>query len=253
MENDIFIGIATQKKLEMNFDDCYKPIIVGADCHNIKIDNYCEDNNGLNISKFNTMFCELTALYWMRHNVEAQYYGLVHYRRFFGKKNPLTFLEISEYLKKNDVILPKKRSYYVESLYSHYSHTHYAIHLEVTREIISSLCPSYLTEFDKLKKRKSAHMFNMLIMKKGLFHSYCDWLFPILFELEKRIDVSNYDSFQKRYLGRISELLFDVWLNFNKIKYSEVKVFFAGKSNVVKKIIRFLKSFILRRKYEKSA
>ena len=52
-------------------------------------------------------------------------------------------------------------------------------------------------------------MFNMFVMKKELLDKYCDWMFKILFELEKRIDPKQYDAFHARYLGRISELLYD--------------------------------------------
>ena len=57
---------------------------------------------------------------------------------------------------------------------------------------------------DKVMKRTSGHMFNMWIMKRDVLNSYCTWLFDILFELEKRIDVSKYDSFHARFFGRVS-------------------------------------------------
>ncbi len=50
-------------------------------------------------------------------------------------------------------------------------------------------------------------------MKKEILEEYCAWLFDILFELERRIDASQYDSFHARFYGRISELLLDVWIN----------------------------------------
>ena len=67
--------------------------------------------------------------------------------------------------------------------------------------------------------RKSAHMFNMFIMKKNLADEYCKWLFSILSKLEKMIDITEYDSFQARLFGRVSELLLDVWIEKNNVKY----------------------------------
>ena len=46
-------------------------------------------------------------------------------------------------------------------------------------------------------------------------------LFDILEELEKRVDVKKYDTFHARFYGRISELLLDVYLRTNNIKYKE--------------------------------
>ena len=59
-------------------------------------------------------------------------------------------------------------------------------------------------------------MFNMFICNKDLMSKYCEWLFDILFELEKRVDASQYDSFHARFFGRVSELLLDVYINTNK-------------------------------------
>ena len=124
--------------------------------------------------------------------------------------------------------------------------------LDETRKIIQEKCPSYLAEFDKLKRRTSAHMFNMFIMKKEILNEYCTWLFDILFELEKRIDLSKYDSFHARFFGRVSELLLDVWINTNHIDYQEVKVIDIEKVNWMKKGISFLQAKFMNKKYNKS-
>ena len=95
-------------------------------------------------------------------------------------------------------------------------------------------------------------MFNMFAMKKEIFNEYCEWLFTILFELEKRIDISNYDAFQARVFGRISELLFNVWLDKQNYSYVVVPVTFLGDIDWGRKIISFLKAKFFNVKYEKS-
>ena len=95
-------------------------------------------------------------------------------------------------------------------------------------------------------------MFNMFIMKKEILNQYCEWLFDILFELEKRVDVSKFDNFHARFYGRISELLLDVWINKNNFKYEEVKVIDMQKINWFKKGFSFLMAKFTGKKYEKS-
>ena len=141
---------------------------------------------------------------------------------------------------------------YIENLYSHYEHTMYIEPLDETRKIIEEKYPEYLKEFDNLKKRTSAHMFNMFIMKKEMLNDYCTWLFDILFELEKTIDSDKYDSFHKRFYGRISELLLDVYIRTNNITYKEVKVMDMENINWFKKGKSFLKAKFLGEKYGKS-
>lgn len=254
----IDVIIATHKKYGMPKYKSYLPLHVGKEGK----DNlgYKGDNTGNNISKKNPNFCELTGIYWAWKNLKSDYVGLAHYRRHFKGKTKskdkfeqiLSDKEIKELLRYNDIILPKKRNYYIENLYSHYEHTLHIETLDITGEIIKEKYPKYMREFELLKKRTSAHMFNMFIMKKEIMDEYCKWLFDILFELENRIDTSKYDSFHARFYGRVSELLLDVWLNTNGYKYTEVPVMSMEKVNWWMKGTSFLKAKFLGKKYDKS-
>lgn len=260
---DTKIIVATHKKYEMPKEKIYIPIHVGAKGKE-KIENYQRDDEGENISEKNPYFCELTGLYWAWKNLKSDYIGLVHYRRYFTTSSVLFKNEnkkfqkvlkqekIDEIFEKTDIILPKKRKYYIENLYNHYKNTLHIEPLEETKKIIEEKYPEYIMEFDKLHKRTSAHMFNMIIMKKELLNEYCTWLFDILFELEKRIDISQYDTFHARFFGRISELLLDVWLNTKGLKYEEVKVMDMQNINWLKKGFAFLKAKFIGKKYERS-
>lgn len=254
----IKIVVATHKKYEMPKDNMYIPVQVGKEGK--KSIGYQEDNKGENISNKNPNYCELTGLYWAWKNLDAEYIGLSHYRRHFCLKkksknvfdNILKYNEANEILNTTDIILPKKRNYYIENLYDHYNHTLYIEPLDETRKIIEEKYPEYTNEFDRLHTRTSAHMFNMLIMKKDILNKYCEWLFDILFELEKRVDISKYDVFHARFFGRVSELLLDIWINTNNLKYKEVEIIDMENINWLKKGFSFLKAKFINTKYEKS-
>ena len=89
-------------------------------------------------------------------------------------------------------------------------------------------------------------------MKKDLLNKYCEWLFDILFELEKKVDNSKYDAFHARFYGRVSELLLDVWISTNNLKYEEIKVIDMQNVNWLKKGTAFLMAKFTGKKYGES-
>ena len=259
---DIKILIATHKKYDMPEETWYVPIHVGrAGKEDI---GYIGDHEEDNISEKNPYYCELTGLYWGWKNLNCDYLGLVHYRRHFSNvpfplrlfKNKydciFTEKEAEKILKNYDAILPRKRNYYIETLYTHYGHTHYFEHLDMTREIIENKYPEYLEAFDKVMKNRSGHMFNMFIMKKELVNDYCTWIFDILEELEKKIDITQYDAYQARLFGRVSELLLNVWIEKNNIKYKEISHMHMEKINWADKIYSFMRAKFTQKKFGKS-
>ena len=264
MEN-IKVIVATHKQYQIPEDNMYLPVFVGAKGKKQNIMNgYQRDDEGENISEKNPYYCELTGLYWGWKNLQADYIGLVHYRRYFTMAKHLPKKEDSRFkivlkqeeaeklLEETDIILPKKRHYYIENLYAHYIHTMYGETLEETRNVIEKNYPEYLPEFDQLKKRTSAHMFNMFIMRKEYLEKYCAFLFSVLKELEKKVDITKYDSFHARFFGRISELLLDVWIQTNHLQYKEIKVMDMQPVNWLKKGSSFLMAKFMGKKYEKS-
>ncbi len=253
---NIKIMIASHKAFFIPDDDVYLPIRVGSKMADDDF-GYTRDDSGDNISEKNPYFCELTAIYWGWKNLNADYIGLAHYRRHFSCKKSkwkynsiMTGEQVEKLCSKYDVILPKKRFYVIETLMSHYRHTHDISHLELTREIIKEKYPDYLKQFDRGMNCRSAHMFNMFVMKRSILDQYCTWLFGILFELEKKVDVSLMSPFDARLFGRVSELLLDVWLDKNKVKYKEVGFVQLGAENWVKKIRGFISAKFYGKKYE---
>lgn len=192
---------------------------------------FLQDNIGENISCKNQNYCELTGLYWIWKNVDDAYKGLVHYRRYFGKSNLscnindiYSYDEMVSFLKNADIILP-----YVEH-FKQNAEEEILIHcctpeiFAKLKSIVKEKYPEYVNDFNDVFSNNKCTLFNMFFCKKKLFDSYCEWLFDILFEMEKYVDLTHLDEYQKRLYGFLSERLLNVWVKHNKLKAKHLNI-----------------------------
>lgn len=261
---EIKIAVATHKPYRMPDDPMYLPLHVGAALHPDVCEGMQGDDTGDNISAKNPYLCELTGLYWLWKNVDADYKGLVHYRRHLGSadlarrgaKDPFDRLvgreELAALLADTGIVVAKRRNYYIESVYGHYAHTFDADQFDTCREVLADVAPDYVPAWNRLMRSRGAHIFNMFVMRDDLFESYCSFMFDAIAELEKRIDPSQYDAFGARYLGRVSERLLDPWLETNGYHYKELPVVSPEPVDWAAKGKGFFAAKFLGRKYERS-
>ena len=232
MKNKITLYTVTHKEFDSTDLDknIYKIIKVGTNKNDL---SYLRDDSGDNISDKNKNYCELTALYWIwKNDKESNIVGITHYRRYFykynvftNKKHLLNKKEIKKYLNKADIIVPKMRVFRKETVKEQYNRVHRLRDLIMCREIIREKYPDYIKSFDKVIDNHYLYSYNMLITFKTIYNQYMEWLFDILFELENRIDISDYDEYQSRIYGFLSERLFNVWLEKNSdLKCKEILV-----------------------------
>ena len=260
-QTNVKLIIAAHKYCDLPSGGLYVPVHVGT-YRKEDIKQFVRDDTGDHISEKNPVFCELTGLYWAWKNMDYDWLGLVHYRRFFSSKDGKKVLQgkdLYPMLEQYRVFVPRKRHYYIETVYSHYDHTFDGTQLDTARRIIAEKYPDYTEDFDRFMRKRSAWLFNMMIMPRNLIESYCSWLFTILFELEKQIDTSDMTPFEKRYAGRISERLFNVWLNHQirtgivkKKEVKELPYIYLERINWWKKCTGFLKAKFLKKKYKES-
>ncbi len=252
------IFIAFHKEYpQLTVDAAYQPLHVGKSLSNKEL-GFQGDNQGDHISEKNPFYSELTGLYWIWKNTQSEWVGLSHYRRFFfyqsptlpmkmkklgeyfigqGKKRSGIFYssnkndaqlilsgnEVNQLFSDCDAIVPMSRKMNY-SVWEQYNRRHLIKDLETTQTIIKELYPDYQASFDQVMKKKELFSCNMFVMKRKQFDQYMEWLFSILFELEKRTDISAYDNYQKRLFGFVSERLFDVWLTHSKLKVKNLPV-----------------------------
>ena len=187
----------------------------------------CEKDN---IADKNPTFCELTGQYWIWKNDDSDIVGLVHYRRFFYRPLLSVFRRrfyskryIESTLKRYDAILPKPMQLSdigFSTVREHYCHEHYEKDIDVIRDIIAERQPDYLEAFDSLMKQGAFRLYNMVITTKKIYDEYSAFLFDVLFEAERRIDIADYDPYQKRIYGFIGERLLNVFF----LKHKEYRV-----------------------------
>lgn len=231
--------MVTHKTVDFVPDD-RTPIFVGKGNNE---NRYLSDNTGDNISDKNANYCELTAMYWIwKNDNESKYVSIEHYRRFFMRKwNVFPMIcskeNMLDVLKTHDVITSAFSLYGITNG-EYYRQRHYETDLNIVREAIASLYPDYSDSFEAVMADDKLPMFNMFALSKNLFNSYCEWLFTILFYVEKKINLKGRTDYQKRVYGFLSERLMEVWIKRNALKAYRTPVYRYDEN----KVIAFLRS-----------
>lgn len=268
----ITIAVAAHKPYRMPTDPVYLPLHVGRALHPELADQmagFTGDDTGDSISSRNDRYSELTGLWWIAKNVDAEYKGLVHYRRHFRTadfarahagdrmERIATTADFQRLITGGaDVIVARARDYRIETVQSHWDHTMPPAQLAFAREVVGDLSPDVTDALDAVLASRRVHLFNMMVMRTDILDAYCDWLFPLLGELERRLDASgetaSYDAFSMRYPGRISERLLDAWLASRNIVPTEMPTTSPEPVDWPRKAGGFLAAKFLGRRYERS-
>lgn len=208
---DTRVYVITHKKYREPEDDLYHTLHVGRALSEDL--GYIGDNTGDHISAKNKNYCELTGIYWIWKNVCCDIVGICHYRRYFTKDHlPLTKDFIEKTLEDYDAITVTSGLIECPTVKEQYATFHKEQDLQICREVVAEKYPEYLFAFDLCLSCSFFSLGNMIILRKELYDDYCQWLFDILFEVEARVDISDYDDYQKRIFGFLSERLMRIWL-----------------------------------------
>ena len=212
--------MATHNDKCNHIDDYIIPIQVGKALNKEQFEEIA-DNTGDNISLKNKIFCELTALYWIWKNVNDEYVGLYHYRRRFA----LSKNQIMSILAHKDVILPKKKRLRI-SVQEQYIKEHNENDWKVMLDTLKEFYPTYYEFSENVFESNALYMYNMFVMNKEIYDKYCQWLFPLLFKIEEKLKNVKRDNYQNRYIGFMSERLFTLYIQYNKLNVFESEVLF---------------------------
>lgn len=250
----ITMYVITHKKFDLPQIQCYKPLQVGA--INKENLNYIEDCTGDNISIKNNNYCELTGMYWAwKNDNDSEVIGISHYRRYFtkqyvfrNKEKILNEKQIKKIFDEDyDIILPKKEIYKEKAYDQYCKNSGYPEDFEKIRKILLKIYPDYVDSFDKVLNQNLMYQFNMMICSKKLYNEYCEWLFNVLFELEKQIDdLDKRTKYQQRIYGFLSERLLNVWVEKNHLKVKKCRVINTDMDfkNLIRLNLRRIKNMI---------
>lgn len=186
---DIFVFThKTPKYLPSN--ECYKLVVLEKDKDKINKDLnpiICT-NNKENIFEFERSYSEGSRIHYIWKNIELkEYIGTAHYRRFFDFLDNIPNLD--EIFKTHDVILPKFELW--SPIYEQYKTSHNIKDFDMVIDIIKDIYPEYYEETIKNINSKDLKLCNIFIMKKDMFKKYCEFVFNILDEYNKRMGFKN--------------------------------------------------------------
>lgn len=187
---------------------------------------YLNDNTGENISAWNDRYGELTGVYWVwKNDTDSDIIGICHYRRFFVDQDRqlLRGCDYERLFKTYDIVVSPQMEAdrnYLE----YYGEAHNAEDLYSVGRAIKKLYPEDYPLFVQVINQPKYYYGNLMVARRELFLDYASWLFAILQEAEKEIDVSSYDLYNRRVFGFLSEQLLLLWIIKKQLKAYECPV-----------------------------
>ena len=190
-----------------------------------------------------SFYSEIMSYLWINKNYNVKdYIGFCHYRKYWSFMNDVP--DMNEVFKEYDVVVAKPINLSV-TIYEQYKRCHNIEDFEIIGNIIHNKHPEYEKSFDAVKDGKILLPYNMFIMKRDDFKSYCEFMETILDEyidivgldIIKRIEdnkdkyiknfyPNNTVDYQYRIGGYLAERLTNVYIfnHFKKIKWFKVDI-----------------------------
>lgn len=203
------------------------------------------DDEGDNISDRNDRYCELTAQYWAWKNLDADHYGMFHNRRYLSfsetkyEKDGMGWMHFSapddaalealgideavmrRVIEDADLVIPERmhleppadetQAYTVERQYAR-GFQHDPEDLRTAVRTLVRRHPDYEQDAKEYLASCSGWFCNIFIMTRELFFDYCAWLFPLLDEIDRQIDVTDASEYRMRTTGFLAERLEGIYL-----------------------------------------
>lgn len=245
----IFVSHRIDINSELVDNPLYVPVRCGAVFDKENPMGIIGDDTGDNISEKRMSYCEFTVQYWAWKNVQADYYGLCHYRRYLSfadkhfktnefnmihsaeltpsmkkklglldsrkMRNTIAAYDIvtSEYADVSKIPLPDVRAETVRQLWDAHDGLFFEKYIiDEMFAIIDELYPQYSDSAKEYFAGGLHRGFNCFVMKKELFFRMCEFQFAVMDEISERIDTTGYTQTMKRSPAFIGEMLYGIFI-----------------------------------------
>lgn len=250
----IFVSHRIDQDSETIDNPLYIPVRCGAVYDDRENVTMLGDDTGDNISEKRFTYNELTVQYWAWKNVQADYYGLCHYRRYFSfateqlnadiggsytgcvKEDFFNWNTEEKYGLNNDKLMSecisksnitifepfdvRKAGFQTIKQSMSMDARSFDYHdMEQCIEIIKELYPEIYPYAKSYLEGYLVIFYNCFIMSRELFNELCDFEFSVLFKLEDKIDISKYSLHKQRIFGLIGEHLVGIWLAYKRFEF----------------------------------
>ena len=201
------------------------PLELGAAVRTDFLYDLHDDMGNDHISQKDKLYCELTGLYWLWKNDTHEITGLTHYRRQF----PIKLNHIENVLKTHEIILPFKVRMPAD-LKTQYLLTQPEDDWKIMCDVLKDMYPDYYKSAIKIFHRKCLIPYNMFISTHEIIDKYCEWLFPLLFKIEEKLDFTDRTEYQKRACGFMGELFLTLYVIHNDLKIKHIPISFMSEN-----------------------
>ncbi len=125
----------------------------------------------------------------------------------------MDFDQLSQLAYRHDIIAPKGEDMHT-SVRAHYAAAphHHGGDLELVESILRTSYPEYIPAMEEYLGGTLCYFGNLYIMRRGVFHHYCEFLFGVLAEFDRLADVSGYNQQELRVDGYLAERIFGIYL-----------------------------------------
>lgn len=179
------------------------------------------DDIGVNISRKNRMYCEMSAVYWIWKNTNHDWIGIEHYRRHLLVKAEMLSDEI-------DAIMPLPYICYPHEMAQFLRFTTEDVKDALFRAL-EALHPDEFEEYKRILYGKYQYTYDLVCARKQVFDDYCSWFFEITEFMEESYASEVPELVETRAFSYVAEVLTNLYFMYHqkdlKIRHVEKAIY----------------------------